>query len=134
MTRGRHSAIVTLAMMVYSFVYLSAATITFVDLNPPGVSSSVANSLWYPTQLGYVVKNGRQHAASWNSTAESFFDLHPPGSLDSVGNATMGTMHGGYATFATVYATNMHAMVWFGTPPTPKDLHPSAAIDSSVQA
>jgi hypothetical protein len=89
-------AMATVAAFVIT-VPLSAATISYVDLHPPGASASEAYAAAGTQQAGYAII-GDYHAALWSGTAASFIDLNPTGASRSMVNGSGGSQQAGSAT------------------------------------
>jgi hypothetical protein len=95
---------------------------SFVDLHPPGASSSSARGTDGTTQGG-VVDN---HAGIWTGSAASWVDLHPPGASASEVRDLVPGQQVGFATIGGQY----HAAMWGGSASTFADLHPASAVSS----
>ncbi len=94
-----------------------------VDLNPAGVSFSVALGCGGSQQVG-VAHSGEplEVAVYWTGTADSAVNLHPSGFLASRALATDGRKQVGSG-LAAVRVT--HALLWSGTAKSMIDLHPA---------
>jgi len=108
---------------------------TLIDLQPPGITYSVA----------YAVRNGEQvgdasppatdeRAVVWHGTAASMVSLHPAGNVfASQARATDGTHQGGwvrYGTFPNI--SGYHAAYWSGTAGSFLDLNPFGVSESYI--
>jgi hypothetical protein len=114
----------------------SGSAASWVDLNPVGAMSSVANGTSGTQQVGAASPGNLQtggsisHAGLWNGTAASWVDLNPVGSTSSVANGTSGAQQVGSAQFAGA----SHAGVWSGTAASWVDLNPTGAFTSVAYA
>jgi hypothetical protein len=99
---------------------------SWVDLNPPGASSSEALAVSGNQQAGSAYFGGYyRHAGIWSGTAASWIDLQPSGVEygNSAVFATTGTQQAGCAYW---YDSN-HAGIWSGSAASFIDLHPYEA-------
>jgi hypothetical protein len=96
-----------------------------IDLNPTGISSSIANGTNGTQQVGSGFGNATGdniHALLWTGTASSVVDLNPTGYSASLAYGTNGSQQVGRALFdGAIY----HAILWNGTAASAVDLSPT---------
>ncbi len=126
----KHLLTTGIVALVLTAVSARAAGITFVDLNPPGSTESVARSTTGSQQAGYATIGGVAIAVIWSGTAASYVNLNPPGSDGSKATATTGVQQAGYA----IFGGRRYPVIWSGTAASYVNLNPPGATDSYVNA
>lgn len=119
---SRVSTVRIVAIAYFSlFAALSAkAQWTVINLQPPGMMSSVAEGVGGGRQVGYGRVAGSQHAILWNGTANSWVDLNPTGATNSYAFGVALGQQVGTASFGG----NNHAILWTGSAASWVDLNP----------
>jgi uncharacterized membrane protein len=113
----------------------SGTAASYVDLNPTGYASSIANAVDGAFQVGAGGQLGQFHAVMWNGSASSVVDLHPVGNyIKSEALAISGNTQGGTATVPAIgqLPDVPHAFIWHGTAASGVDLNPFPFLASSI--
>lgn len=98
---------------------------SYVDLHPPGPSSSEAHAVSGGQQFGWTTNpiSSQPSAAMWSGSATSYVNMNPTGALTSRIYAAAGDRQGGWA--------GGFAGLWSGTPNSFVSLHPGAPWNAS---
>lgn len=105
-------------------------TVTFIDLNPAGATSSDSFAMTATQQVGSATFGNATHAGLWSGTAASWVDLNPAGATSSMVAGVGGAQQVGAAT----YSNGTHAGRWNGTAASWVDLNPAGATGSLAYA
>jgi len=122
------ASLLVLMAVLHGGARTQATEYTFIDLNPPGVPSSVANG----ASSGQVVgaSEGGFGALLWSGSAESVVYLNPSGYTGSGANGTSGGFQVGWGDTGAGW----HALLWSGSAESAVDLHPAGYTDSWANA
>jgi MYXO-CTERM domain-containing protein len=84
---------------------------SWVNLNPAGASSSLANGIHADQQVGWASIAGTQRAGLWSGSAASWVDLHPAGATTS----TAWGVHDGRQVGSAIFGGIARAGLWEGS-------------------
>ncbi len=98
---------------------IAQAQWSVTNLNPAGLTQTVAYAAGGGQQAGYARVGDEDHASLWSGTADSWVDLNPAGSILSFASAVNDGQQVGYANVGGVE----RASLWSGTASSWVDLH-----------